>query len=197
VKLIILTPAGLGITPLARLSREALILTTATAFAHAGHDLMLGQTHRAPITEARNTLVGYAKEREADYLYWMDDDAHVPPTMIVDLLERLIATGADAVAPFCPWRLPPHTSMALRGTEVVHDEGWITSTGFHCVLMTMALIRRQTHRPLFHKEVMPDGSHETEDRYFWRHVTGCKLWHAADLVAEHGDETIIGKQGPS
>lgn len=30
-----------------------------------------------------------------------------------------------------------------------------------------------------------------------RKVQGCKLWHAADLVAEHGDETTIGKQGPS
>lgn len=193
MKLAILTPAGLGITPLARLSREGLLLQTATAFATAGHEIILCQTHRAAVTEARNYLFKSALDAGADYLYCMDDDAHVRPTMIIDLLERLVEHGADAVAPYCPWRQFPHQSMALRGTEVVHDEGWITSTGFHCVLMTMALIRRQTHRPLFHKEVMPDGSHETEDRYFWRHVTGCKLWHAADLVAEHGDETIVGK----
>lgn len=161
---------------------------------------------RAHAVRARNNMAQSVLDAGNEWSLWVDDDAIVPP----DCLERMLAVAeqvnANAVAALCYTRRedlrPPASRFEKDATgnlvEVPFEgEGWINTTGFHCVLVHSDVIRAVRsvidqnypgqNAPIF-QEPIAGGTHVGEDRFFWAVAEksgALKLWQTRLVEAGH------------
>lgn len=148
------------------------------------------------VTEARNALVGMAKEWGADWLLFLDSDMTFPP----DTLFRLLAWNKDIVGGTYVKRVPPHEIICAA--DIVDPETAKTvgngliemkamPTG--CLLIRMSVFEK-FKRPYFRMSYVdespenPDGKEIGEDINFCREarLKGFRIWCDVGLSRDLG-----------
>lgn len=188
---------GLFVPCRANVSDEAMpsiasVFSTATVqLWQQGHQPSQYVLTRCHLPEVRNAMFKIAIADELDWIFTMDDDAIVRPDIVSVLLKVVESTGADAVSPLCYERNRGLESMALDvDGNRIDVPGWLSSTGFHCVLMKTDIVRRimekYPNEPVVQMPPNVDRLYG-DDRFFWGRAmeVGCRLWHAAHIEAEH------------
>jgi hypothetical protein len=154
---------------------------------------------------ARNDLVRMALEREADWLWFMDDDHAFPPS----LLNRLLAHELPLVMPLCLTRVFPFAPVAYTSHNGVayepinpgdHDETLVEIVAGGCAGM---LIRREVLQAI--PEPWFEYADRSEDIIFCEKAreagfrlycdTEARLGHITTAVvwpAEHDGEWVTG-----
>lgn len=159
----------------------------------------------AHVQDARNEIAELAQVREYDWVLWMDDDAVPPPNM----LQRLMESGKDFIAPVFTTKNPPYKPCCFRLIDNHMDPVLdidpprlfrADGTGFHVVLMkTEVLTKTQDwiwESQLPRKDLFQSQCGLSEDLFFCTAAknAGCELWIDSRIEVGHGSEYIATPQ---
>jgi len=109
-KIVIGTPNYTAMMDSSVASRIAQIIA---GLSKAGHEVAWAIPRRTFICKARHEIVWTAKELEADWLLWLDDDA-LPPK---DIFQKLAAHDKDIVITPYPMRTEPYQCGVLNAKD--------------------------------------------------------------------------------
>jgi glycosyltransferase involved in cell wall biosynthesis len=158
---------------------------------------IMARTH---VVTARNAIVAEARELEAEWILWLDDDMSPPP----DLLERLHSTGEPFVGAVAYKREPPYQPCVFRLDELKAvpfdpepEAGLVDAdlTGFACILTHRSVYDAVWDRTDGHPFAL-QGKNCGEDFYFCLQArkAGFQLRILADCTVGHAGDLIVGRE---
>jgi len=143
---------------------------------------------------ARNRFVENAIRLEMDYIWWVDDDCILDPS--IDILPRLIDYDKDIVVTPYYLRKPPHVPGVLRAKELRDPSSYynlklsdlnhglieIDGGGTHCMLTKVSMFKEMP-KPYF---ALPEFG-GTEDMYMCLKARemGRKIYCDSDIEVGH------------
>lgn len=101
-------------------------------------------THELPIPDAQNAVTEAALAREAEWLWFVEEDMQFGP----DTLRRLMRLGKEADVVAADYRLRQAPHLTPRKASRSTDKGELLYAGMGCVLVRAAVFERM-ERPFF------------------------------------------------
>ena len=160
------------------------------------------------IDVARNDIVEYAKEVNAEWLFMVSDDVFVPPDAIMKMIAhgKEICTGIYFTKEYPPY---PYIWRGLDGPYMDWKAGElfeIDFAGCDCLLIHRSVFEKLEY-PYFSRDwswyrdkngkVLSPGSLSTEDFYFFAKAkeAGFKVWCDSSVLCVHQDRHTGKKFG--
>lgn len=206
MKIIVGTPNFTGIMP------SNYVLNMFTCFNKWWQDFGIENVSWRVVTRqfvefARNNIVKEALQINADYIFWVDDDALINP----EILNRFIEHDKDIIVAPYSMRRPPYQVGVLKALDgnyentgtnyqnvsysiIKNHQGLmeIDGGGTHCMLCKMSVFKRINY-PWFHVPELRG----TEDMYMCLKARkeGINIYCDTDIFAKHiADPAIIDEE---